>query len=125
MKIYTTITFGVLLGVIHGLSQVSLSNTVVPSFSTGVISSETTSRTEVTEIINQSEYSTGYTYNVTGLNLNIPKNPGPNSNYTIVSQGEAFQFTESYYQPGLTTQTSIQRTTITDSTTITNSVFTQ
>jgi len=98
---------------------------VIPNFTSGVVTSETTSRTEVIEVIRQQEYSTATTYTVTGQNINIPNNPTPGANYTIVNQGAAFQFSESLFTPGLVTNTEIERTTVTDSTTISTSVFTQ
>lgn len=98
---------------------------VVPNFTTGVINSETTSRTEITEVIRSQEYSTSTSYTVTGTNINIPANPGIGANYTIVNQGAPFQFSESVFVPGLTTDTQMERTTIIESTTLTTSVFTQ
>ena len=47
------------------------------------------------------------------------------SQFTISTPGEAFQFTQSYSGPGLTNQTIIQRTTIVESVTDTTSTFTQ
>ena len=98
---------------------------VVPNFTTGTVTSETTSRTEIIEVIKQSEYSTATTYTVTGTNINIPGSPSFGTNYTIVNQGAAFQFSETTFTPGLVTFTEIERTTITDSTTLSTSVFTQ
>lgn len=98
---------------------------VVPNFTSGVINSETTSRTEVTEIIRSQEFSTATSYTVTGVNINMPGTPGPDANYTITTQGAPFQFSESVFTPGLTTDTQVERTTITESTTFTTSVFTQ
>ena len=98
---------------------------VVPNFTTGTVTSETTSRTEIIEVIKQSEYSTATTYTVTGSNINIPGNPSPGTNYSIMTQGAAFQFSETVFTPGLATLTEIERTTITDSTTLSTSVFTQ
>ncbi len=98
---------------------------IVPNFTTGTVTSETTSRTEVIEIIKQQEYSTANTYTVTGHNINIPASPTPGANYTIVNQGASFQFSETLFTPGLVTNTEIERTTVTDSTTISTSVFTQ
>lgn len=98
---------------------------VVPNFTSGTVTAETTTRTEVVEVINQIEYSTGTSYTVTGTNINIPSNPQPGANYTIVNQGAPFQFSETYMGPGMTTETSIQRTTTTDSFTTSISVFTQ
>mgnify|MGYP000170971685 CR=1 FL=1 len=90
---------------------------VIPNFTSGTVTSETTSRTEVTEIINQVEYSTGTSYTVTGTNINIPGNPSPGANYTQLVPGQAFQFSETLMTPGISSETSIQRTTIIDSTT--------
>ena len=107
------------------LAMPTQARTVVPNFTTGTVTSETTSRTEVTEIIRQQEYSTATTYTVTVTNINIPANPVPGANYTIIDQGAAFQFSETVFTPGLVTETQIERTTITDSTTVSTSVFTQ
>ena len=112
---------GLLLGMAHGAQAAS----VVPNFTTGVVNSETTSRTEVTEIINVVEYSNANSYTVSGTNINIPTNPTLGANYTIVEQGAPFQFTETQMSPGISQVTDMTRTTITDSTTITTSVFTQ
>ncbi len=98
---------------------------VVPNFTRGTISSETTSRTEVTEIIKQVEYSTGTSYTVTGTNINIPSNPEVGANYTMVNPGEPFQFSETILGPGISSETSIERTTIIDSFSTSISVFTQ
>ena len=98
---------------------------VVPNFTTGTVTSETTTRTEVTEVIRQQEYSTATTYTVTGTNINVPATPTPGAGYTIIDQGAAFQFTETSFTPGLVTETEINRTTITDSFTFSTSVFTQ
>ena len=98
---------------------------VIPNFTRGTISSETTSRTEVTEIIRQVEYSTGTSYTVTGSNINIPSNPKVGANYTMVTPGEPFQFSETLLGPGISSETQIERTTIIDSFTTSISVFTQ
>ena len=98
---------------------------VIPNFTRGTVTSETTSRTEVIELINQVEYTTGTSYTVTGTNINIPSNPAPGASYTIIEQGAPFQFSETFMGPGISSETSIERTTITDSTTNTISVFTQ
>jgi len=98
---------------------------VVPNFTTGTVTSETTSRTEVTEIINVVEYSNANSYTVTGTNINIPKNPVPGSNYTQIDPGAPFQFTETLMTPGISSVTDMTRTTVTDSFTTSISVFTQ
>jgi len=98
---------------------------VVPNFTTGVVTSETTTRTEVTEIINVVEYSNATSYTVNGTNINIPANPFPGANYTQIDPGAPFQFSETSMTPGISSVTDMSRTTITDSFTTTTSVFTQ
>ena len=119
------IGLGLLLGVLHGFAQPSRAASVVPNFTRGAVTSETTSRTTVTESIHVVEYSTGESYNVTGTNINIPANPQPGANYTIATQGAPFQFSESYLGPGIASETWIERTTTIDSFTTSLSVFTQ
>ena len=77
------------------------------------------------ETIHQIEYTTGSSYTVTGNNINIPANPSQGANYTIFQQGAAFQFSETYLGPGIASETWINRTIVTDSTTHSLSVFTQ
>lgn len=115
------ILLGLLLGIAHGAQA----RTVVPNFTTGTVTSETTTRQEITEVINQVEYSNATTYTVTGTNINIPDRPTIDAPYTIVEQGAPFQFTETQMTPGIASETSITRTTITDSFTVSTSVFTQ
>ena len=112
---------GLLLGIAHGAQA----GTVVPNFTTGVVTSETTSRTEVTEVINVVEYSNANSYTVTGTNINIPANPAPGANYTMVESGAPFQFSETLMTPGISQITDMTRTTVTESFTTTTSVFTQ
>jgi hypothetical protein len=64
------ILLGALLGVLHGAAAVAAP--VVPNFTRGTITSDTSSRTEVVEVIRQVEYTTGTSYTVTGTNINIP-----------------------------------------------------
>ena len=49
---------------------------VVPNFTRGVVTSETTTSQTITEVIRQVEYTTGESYTVSGTNINIPGNPG-------------------------------------------------
>ncbi len=98
---------------------------VVPNFTTGTVTSETTSRTEVTEVINVVEYSTATSYTVSGTNINIPTNPVPGTNYTQIDPGAPFQFSETVMTPGISSVTDMSRTTITESFTTSISVFTQ
>jgi len=112
---------GLLLGMAHGAQAAS----VVPNFTTGVVTAETTTRTEVTEVINVVEYSNANSYTVTGTNINIPANPTPGANYTQIDPGAPFQFSETLMTPGISQVTDMTRTTITDQFTTTTSVFTQ
>ena len=98
---------------------------VVPNFTKGTITSTTESTTKIVETIRQVEYSTGTSYTVTGTNINIPSRPSPNANYTIQTQGAAFQFSETSLDAGKAKETWIDRTTETKSTTNSTSVFTQ
>ena len=98
---------------------------VVPNFTRGTINATTESTTRIVETIRQVEYSTGTSYTVTGTNINIPGTPSPGANYTIMDQGAPFQFSETYLGTGLAKETWIDRTTETNSTTTSISVFTQ
>ena len=123
---------------------------VVPNFTQGSMTSNTTTTSTVTETINSMDYNTGYQYVVTGTNIetdaaNIAPSGNTNTSITLngvtsqwtgldmttrpefemTTPGAAFQFTESYQAPGLSNHTIIQRTTTINSGTETTSVFTQ
>ena len=125
---------------------------VVPNFTQGSMTSHTETTSTVTETINSMDYNTGWQYVVTGTNVESNGNLTPtgadsitNTNVTldgvtstwnglnlqdrpefsIVTPGAAFQFTESYQGPGLSNHTVIQRTTTINSVTDTTSTFTQ
>jgi hypothetical protein len=98
---------------------------VVPNFTRGTINATTESTTRIVETIRQVEYSTGISYTVSGTNINIPGTPSPGANYTIMNQGAPFQFSETYLGTGIAKETWIDRTTETNSTTTSMSVFTQ
>ena len=125
---------------------------VVPNFTQGSMTSHTETTSTVTETINSMDYNTGWQYVVTGTNVESSRNltpTGANSinatqvtldgvtstwnglnltdrpDFTIVTPGAAFQFTESYQGPGLSNHTVIQRTTTINSVTDTTSTFTQ
>lgn len=123
--LHLAILIGGLLGVFHGFSQPSYSGTVVPNFTRGTVTSETSTKTTVVETIRQVDYTTGESYTVTGTNINIPSNPGPNTDYSIVTPGAPFQFSETYLGPGIASEIEIDRTTTVDSFTTSISVFTQ
>ena len=125
---------------------------VVPNFTQGSMTSHTETTSTVTETINSMDYNTGWQYVVTGTNVESNGNLTPTGTdsinatqvtldgvtstwnglnltdrpeFTIVTPGAAFQFTESYQGPGLSNHTVIQRTTTINSVTDTTSTFTQ
>ena len=125
---------------------------VVPNFTQGSMTSNTTTTSTVTETINSMDYNTGWQYVVTGTNVEASGNLVPTGsgstintnvtldgvtsqwtglnldqrpNFTMTTPGAAFQFTESYQGPGLSNHTIIQRTTTINSVTDTTSTFTQ
>lgn len=108
-----------------GVSFPSYAASVIPNFTRGTVTSETVSRQEIVESIRQIEYTTGSSYTVSGTNINIPANPVPGANYTQIDPGAPFQFSETILGPGIASETWIERTTVTDSTTNSISVFTQ
>jgi hypothetical protein len=117
------ITLGLIA--VLGVISPSYAGPVTPNFTSGTITSETKTRTEVIETIRQIEYTTGTSYTVTGTNINIPGTPAPGMNYTIQTQGAPFQFSETYLTPGVAKETWIDRKTTEDSVTNSISVFTQ
>ena len=125
---------------------------VVPNFTQGSMTSNTTTTSTVTETINSMDYNTGWQYSVTGSGVVAdgeltPTGTGSISNtqitldgvtstwnglnleerpnFTMETPGGAFQFTETYHGPGLSNHTIIQRTTTINSVTDTTSTFTQ
>ena len=122
---------------------------VVPNFSSGTMSAVTRTTQNITESIVSTDYNTGHTYTINGTNLSIDGStlsPPPTAinetingisytwtgadlnqkpNVTIANPGQAFQYGESYIGPGLQNITTINRTTILESTTETTSVFSQ
>jgi hypothetical protein len=98
---------------------------IVPNFTRGTINATTESTTKVIETIRQVEYTTGTSYTMTGTNINIPGTPQQGANYSIMTQGAPFQFSETILGTGVAKETWIDRTTETQSTTTSISVFTQ
>ena len=125
---------------------------VVPNFTQGSMTSHTETTSTVTETINSMDYNTGWQYVVTGTNVESNGNLTPTGadsinatqvtldgvtstwnglnltdrpDFSIVTPGAAFQFTESYQGPGLSNHTIIQRETTIQSVTDTTSTFTQ
>ena len=125
---------------------------VVPNFTQGSMTSHTETTSTVTETINSMDYNTGWQYAVTGTNVESDGTLSPTGagsinatqvtldgvtstwnglnltdrpEFSIVTPGAAFQFTETYQGPGLSNHTVIQRTTTINSVTDTTSTFTQ
>ena len=144
----------VLIAVATVLANVTVAKAVpvVPNFTQGSMTSNTTTTSTVTETINSMDYNTGWQYSVTGSGVVAdgdltPTGSGSISNtqitldgvtstwnglnleerpnFTMQTPGGAFQFTETYHGPGLSNHTIIQRTTTIQSVTDTTSTFTQ
>tara|TARA_B000000557_G_C20501316_1_gene328119 strand:+ start:37 stop:459 length:423 start_codon:yes stop_codon:yes gene_type:complete len=124
------------------------SQPITPAFTTGTTSSTTNTTTSITETITSTDFSTGYEYTVTGVGVSMDGDsitpPPTNINETIngqvytwtglnlnnkpnwtVSEGNAFQFTETYKAPGLQNITVINRSIESESVVTTTSVFSQ
>ena len=141
-----------LLVVMSGAINPVIAVPVVPNFTQGSMTSNTTTTSTVTETINSMDYNTGWQYSATGSGVSasgniVPTGAGSTNNtnvtldgvtsqwtglnldqrpnYTLTNQGGAFQFSESYLGPGLSNHTIIQRTTTIQSVTDTTSTFTQ
>ena len=101
---------------------------VVPNFTQGSMTSTTETTSTVTETINSMDYSTGWTYSVSGTNVEhdgTSMTPDVGSAQSNTQQGEPFQFTEHYVAPGLQTHTIINRTQTIQSVTTSTSIFSQ
>ena len=137
---------------LSGSTGVARAVPVVPNFTQGSMTSHTETTSTVTETINSMDYNTGWQYVVTGTNVESSGNLTPTGtgsinatqvtldgvtstwnglnltdrpDFSIVTPGAAFQFTESDQGPGLSNHTVIQRTTTINSVTDTTSTFTQ
>ena len=143
-RIQEAIGLGLILGMAHGAAQAV---PVVPNFTQGTMTTRTETTQTINETINSMDYSTGYTYSVTGTNvkstsgqINLPTSNTSNTidgvtstwtglqgseTWVQANPGAAFQFTESYQGPGLQNQTIIQRETLIESVTETTSIFSQ
>ena len=149
MKKYLVLIVGVS---VLASARTAIAVPVVPNFTQGSMTSNTTTTSTVTETINSMDYNTGWQYSVTGTGVSAdgsltPTGSGSISNtqitldgvtstwnglnleerpnFTMTTQGGAFQFTETYHGPGLSNHTIIQRTTTINSVTDTTSTFTQ
>jgi hypothetical protein len=137
------IGLGLILGALHGAAHAV---PVVPNFTQGSMTSHTETTQTITETINSMDYNTGYQYSATGSGITVNGNLSPGTGatnvtidgvtsswtginsrptFTQTTPGAAFQFSETYQGPGLSTQTIIQRTTEIQSVTDTTSIFTQ
>lgn len=142
-RLQEAIGLGLILGALHGAAQAV---PVVPNFTQGSMTSHTETTQKITETINSMDYNTGYQYSVTGSGITAPGNLSPGTstststiegvtstwtglsskpNFTQTTPGGAFQYTETYQGPGLSTQTIIQRVTEVTSITDTTSIFSQ
>ena len=144
----------VLLLLLLGTGTAANAVPVVPNFTQGSMTSHTETTSTVTETINSMDYSTGWTYSVSGTGVELEAGStnvapdvtstqtntvnGVNStwtglnlseankpNFVQTTPGAAFQFTEHYSGPGLQTHTVIQRTQTVTSVTDTTSIFQQ
>ena len=136
--------------VVSALANVptAMSVPVVPNFTQGSMTSTTETTSTVSETINSMNYDTGYQYVITGTNIqhdgntiSAPSTTGNSNtlngvtstwtgldlnnkpNFTLVTPGDAFQFTETYSGAGLSNHTIINRETTINSVTTTTSVF--
>ena len=119
---------------------------ITPNFVTGTVSSTTNTTTSISETITSFDYATGYEYTVTGVAMDGDSiTPPPTTiNETVngtvytwtgldldqkpewtVSDGNAFQFTETYHGAGLQYMTIIQRNIESESVVTSTSVFSQ
>ena len=139
----------VAIGMLLLCSSAAQAVPVVPNFQQGQMTSHTETTSETVETINSYDYNSGYTYSISGHGVRPQDNGNilPSSldsttntingvtstwtgldhtqkpNFTLVTPGEPFQFTESYSGPGLSNHTIIQRTTTIQSVTNTTSTF--
>ena len=114
---------------------------IVPSFTSGSMTSHTETTSKVTETIVSENISTGWQYTASGTNVQHDGNsltPGTTSvqswtgldttakpNWTIVNPGQAFQFSETYQGPGVSNITTVQKVTEIKQITDTISSFSQ
>ena len=147
MKLYRAIVVGV-IALVSAPNAVAVP--VVPNFTQGSMTSTTETTSTISETINSMDYSTGWTYSVSGTNVQhdgtsmtpdvgtaqsntlngvtsswtgLDVNNKPN--WTVTQQGAPFPFTEHYVAPGLQTHTIIQREQTIQSVTTSTSIFSQ
>jgi len=117
-----SVCLGLVLGMFHGAAQAV---PVTPNFTTGTVTSHSESTTTVQETIRQIDYQTGWSYSATGTNITFTGTPALGQTYHQTTPGAPFQFSETYFGPGQSRLTEIDRVTTINSTTETLSVFTQ
>ena len=110
---------------------------VVPTFSQGLVTSRSESKTIIKENIRSESFRTGFEYSVSGIGVNPSNNivspPAGNkalnlssrSTWVQTTPGAAFQFAETYSGPGLIEKVMIDRETIIESVTDSTSTFSQ
>ena len=124
---------------------------ITPSFSTGQIESNSSSKTIIVETIVTENYRTGYSYSMQGSNVQPTSGTiiSPDATYTntqtvngvtfkwvtpdlptkpqweIVDPTQAFSITENFLAPGLDATSTIQRTINTESQSSSLSIFSQ
>jgi len=149
MRTMKTIQNVILVVAVSSMNAAVQAVPLVPNFQTGSLTSHTETTSTVTETINVIDYQTGWQYTVTGNNVSTDANSlvppaqtttqtvngvqsswtnldGSNMpNFTVTDSSKPWQLTTSLSQPGLKTQTIIQRTTEINSVTDTVSTFSQ
>jgi len=145
-RLQEAIGLGLILGALQFHGTAASAVPVVPNFTQGSMTSRTETTSTVNETINSMDYSTGYQYSATGSGITVNGNLSPETKdnnvtingvtstwtgvakkptFTQTQPGNNFQFTETYFGPGLQNQTIIQRETIIESITETTSIFQQ
>tara|TARA_R100000406_G_scaffold26_1_gene36 strand:- start:6 stop:434 length:429 start_codon:yes stop_codon:yes gene_type:complete len=118
------------------------------AWTTGTMNSTTTTQQTIVESVISKDYTSGYTYSVSGTGVKVQNGgsmipdavketgttDGVSYSWTGLDfstkptfvqseNGAAFQLTESYMGPGLSNVTTINRTITVESTTVTQSIF--
>ena len=118
------------------------------AWTTGTMNSTTTTQQTIVESVISKDYTSGYTYSVSGTGVKLQNGgsmipdavketgttDGVSYSWTGLDfstkptfvqseNGAAFQLTESYMGPGLSNVTTINRTITVESTTVTQSIF--
>ena len=133
------------------LPSSALAAPIVPQFTQGQLNSRSESTTIINETITSHNYRTGYSYSAAGHNVetvgDVPISPdatvtnnqtvgGVNFSWTspnletkpqwqVINPGASWSLTESFMAPGLDAVTTVTRTVQTETTTESQSVFSQ